>query len=317
MSPDLSVIMPCRNRRSELQQALESLCSQTAPAHRFEVVVVDQDSSDGSREAARSFGCRLDMRLVEQDAAYGPSAARNAGIWAARAPLVVLLDCDMVADPGLLDGHLACQAVNPGALVCGRMLPYPLAYRSFVDRAADPEGGLDGRDIDGELPFYQVFSGNLSARQETLERTGLFDPGLAAFEDVDLGYRAHRRHVPIVGCAQALAYHNHARSLEERMSQARAYMRVWPVLLRRYPELRGTVPGVCGFEPIRWGNEPVARVWAKMRPRFWAAEPVPLVLRAFLELLERHRQLPRVAKALYWRLWLAHSYAGFKEGSRG
>jgi GT2 family glycosyltransferase len=317
MTAVVSVVLPCHNRSTELLQALQSLCDQTLPPGRFEVIVIDQASQDGSSEVASRFEGDLDLRLIEQEAALGPAAARNAGIAAAQAELVLLLDCDMVADSELLASHLACQAARPGSLVCGRVLPYPPAYRSFIDRAANPEAGLDRGEGRGDLPFYQAISGNLSAETACLRQLGLFDVSLRAFEDVDLGYRAHRAGIRIVNCGSALSYHNHARSLDERLAQAHAYNRVWPVLLRRYPELRGKVPGLRDYEPINWRADRGERLRGKLGARLYGSGPARLVLREVLGLLDRAEALPRVAKVLYWRLMVGTWYAGVRDGTRG
>ena len=316
MTLELGVVMPCHNRVEALRLTLDSLSRQACAAQLFEVTVVDQASTDGSRELVRAFSAPYELRLIEQDAKYGISVARNAGIEAASTPLVLLLDADLIPDPGLVAAHMDLHRAHPGALVCGRVLPCPSAYRTFVERAADPDAALDRGGAEGAISFHSAFGGHMSFSAATFRRVGPFDPLLHGFEDIDFAYRAQRLSVPIVSCPAAVAYHNHPRSLEQRLEQARSYNRMWPELLGRYPELRGTVPGLRDFEPVNWRDDHGRQILAKARIRLLAAGPVRGALAATLSVLERAQMLPRVAKALYWRLLQANWHIGVREGSR-
>ncbi len=176
------------------------------------------------------------MRLIEQDGRYGPSVARNAGVEAAQSAITILLDADLVPSTEFVASHVAFRALYPDTIGCGRILPYEPAYTSYLDRAAKPEFALDRGGVSDELPFYQAFSGNLSLTPEIFRSVGGFDSQLRAFEDIDFAYRAHRQGIAVRNCPDAIAYHNHPRSLAQRCEQARAYNRMVPVLLERYPE---------------------------------------------------------------------------------
>lgn len=315
MSTKLSVVIPCHNRREALEATLESLGRQTLPAGQFEVIVVDQASTDGCRELVRTMETPYRLHLVTQDAAYGPSLARNAGVEAADCPIVLFLDADIIPAPDLAAAQAACQEANPGALTCGRILPYRPAYTSFVERAANPDGTLDRGDTPGPLPFYEAFSGHLSLAVDTFQRVGPFDPDLKGYEDVDFAYRAHRLGYAIVSCPMAIGYHNHPRTLEQRLAQARAYNRLLPVLMERYPEIRGAIPWQCVNEPIDWQRDSRPQVLAKIGTHFLAFPLVRGAFRQVLMLLDRFEWSPRLAKALYWRLWRASWYLGFREGT--
>jgi GT2 family glycosyltransferase len=311
----LSIVMPCHNRREALRLTLDSLARQTCPPEAFEVIVVDQASSDGSRELARAADTPYEVRLVEQGGKYGISVARNGGIEAASSDLVLLLDADLITDPGLVAAHLACQAAYPGSLGCGRVLPYPPAYVSFVDRASNPDGMLDRGDKQGTLPFYEAFGGHLSFPVELFRQVGPFDKDLRGYEDIDFAYRAHQLGYAIVSCSEAIGYHNHPRTLAERLVQARTYNRMLPLLHKRYPEIRSVMPWQRVNEPIDWRQDGRSQVLAKVGTHLLASPPVRGSFRLTLALLERFQLSPRIAKALYWRLWRANWYLGFREGS--
>jgi GT2 family glycosyltransferase len=274
MTPHLTIVMPCHNRHEALRLTLESLCQQRAAPDAFAVLVVDQASTDGSRQLVRSLETPFELGILEQDAKYGISVARNAGTEAARSELVLLLDADLIADPGLVEAHLVNHMQYPQSLACGQVKPYPPAYDTYVEEIAGPDDGLD-RGSSGEyLPFYQGFGGHLSFSKTAFSRIGPFDPQLIGYEDIDFAYRADRLGYKLVNCTAAISYHNHRRSLQERYAQARLYNRMLPVLLDRYPELKGWIPIFRDFEPINLRMDNPRQILDKISIRAMAAAPV-------------------------------------------
>jgi GT2 family glycosyltransferase len=312
--PYASIVVPCHNRRDALALTLAEMGNQTYPAERFEVIVVDQASTDGSREVVAALSTSYRLRLLPQQGKYGISVARNEGIQAAAGDLVILLDADLVPDPGLIAAHVTLHAASSPVLGCGRVLPYEPANNSFIDRSARPEAGLDRGDRGGTLRFWDAFGGHLSMSAESFRRNGPFDPLLKGYEDIDFAYRAERLSIAILSCPEAIAYHNHARTLEERCVQARVYERMVPVLLGRYPELKGKLPFALDFEDIDFGRDGAFRVYRKLRVRLLAAAPVRAAFYSALLFLEHRERFPRLAKSLYWRLMQANHYVGFREG---
>lgn len=213
MAPDLSVVIPTRDRRATLLETLDAVALQEVGGRRVEVVVVDDGSADGAAEAvaARSGGDRLDVRLLRQSPG-GPAAARNRGVAAARAGRVLLLGDDTVPAPGTLARHLDEPGAADGA-VQGRIEWDPALDVTRVMRFLAPEGpqfyfkGLeDGRPI----PYTAVLGSNLSAPR----RWFLDDPfdeafADACFEDTELAYRWWRRRRLAVYSERAVCFHRH------------------------------------------------------------------------------------------------------------
>ncbi|WP_236638622.1 glycosyltransferase family 2 protein [Mangrovicoccus ximenensis] len=107
--PEASIVVPAYNAAATLRETLESLLAQTHPD--FEIVVVDDGSTDCSAAIARSFGDRR-IRLVQQRN-RGLAGARNSGIAAARGRYVGFCDADDLWRPGKLAAHAAHLAANP------------------------------------------------------------------------------------------------------------------------------------------------------------------------------------------------------------
>jgi GT2 family glycosyltransferase len=307
----VSVVMPNHNRVDALPHTLEALTRQHYPASNFEVIVVDQASTDGSRELVEGFTASYRLRLVRQDARYGISVARNGGVQAAEGDLVILLDADIIADPGLVEAHVKLHRRAGGAILgCGRLWPYPPAYRSFIEQVANPDAGLErGVELE-DFPVYYAFGGHLSFTVDTCRRVGPFDPQLRGAEDIEFAYRASQAGIGIKNCREAIGYHNHHRSLEEHRQRAASYWSMTPRLMAMHPELKGRMPGFAELEPLRLGREPLSLSMAKSRAAFWALPPVRSGLYRYLCWAEERRAFPRMTKFSYYRLMLGEQRAG-------
>lgn len=172
-APVVSVVIPTRNRAGYLQVALRSIAAQDFEAP-YEVVVVDDGSADGTGEVAR----RVGARLIRHDPPRGTNAARNAGIRAARADLVVLTDDDVDAPAGWLRAYVDGAARHPGDEAFGGPIRARLEGRAprSCGRESPPITTLDlgGHDVEADM----VWSANMMLRRSAFERAGPFDETL-------------------------------------------------------------------------------------------------------------------------------------------
>jgi glycosyltransferase involved in cell wall biosynthesis len=183
--PDVSVVIPTRDRAARLAAALGALRNQTLEPERFEIVVVDDGSSDGTAELlARDSDDGAPTVRTLRLAGQGPAAARNAGWRAARAPLVAFTDDDCEPSAGWLEAVTHAAAASPGAIVQGATGPIPreseLLSRPFTRT----------RQIDGPSPWFATC--NITYPRDLLDRLSGFDELFpeALGEDTDLGWRA-------------------------------------------------------------------------------------------------------------------------------
>jgi GT2 family glycosyltransferase len=314
---EISVVIPNHNRADALGLTLEALTRQTCPAERFEVIVVDQASMDGSRELVRDYRAPYTLRLVTQEGKFGISVGRNGGIAAAQGWLVILLDADIIGEVGLVQAHadLHGRYAEP-VLGCGQLLPYQPGYQTFIEQVANPEAGLRREPELEDYPPYYAFGGHLSFSVETYQRVGPFKAELKGAEDTDFAYRAQCLGIGIKNCREAVGYHNHSRSLEERRQRARQYWSMIPAFLEMHPELRGTIPGIAELEPIDWGRDSLALLRLKAAASVWALGGVRWGLRRYLTWAEAKRALPQVTKFCYYRLMLGEMRDGARQAAR-
>jgi glycosyltransferase involved in cell wall biosynthesis len=189
-APDVSVVVSTFNRAPLLGPLLDGLRAQTLDRDRFEVVIVDDGSTDETaavleREVARG---ELDLNVIRRPRNAGLTVGREVGWRAARAGVLAFTDDDCEPAPDWLERGLAAVRSNPGALVQGRVLP----RRSDFERMS-PWRRPFTRTLDIPAPDPHVQTANVFYPREVLERIGGMD--IAEFEhypgeDADLAWRA-------------------------------------------------------------------------------------------------------------------------------
>jgi len=186
-APRVSVIIPTYNRAWSLATAIDSVLSQDFDA--FETIVVDDGSTDGTRALLAGYGAAL--RVIQQ-ANRGVSAARNAGIRAAAAPLVALLDSDDYWLPGKLAVQTAFFDQNPEAVICQtEELWIRNGVRVNSGKRHRKRGGMI---FEPSLGLCLVSPSAVMLRRSLFESVGFFDEQLPACEDYDLWLRISCRH---------------------------------------------------------------------------------------------------------------------------
>ncbi len=187
MSSRISVVAATHNRAERLGRLLDGLRRQSLPRAEFEVVIVDDCSSDATAAVLEEAAGRGDLALtvLRQPANGGQAAARERGWRATSSPLIAFTDDDCVPEPEWLERGLEALAANPGAIVQGRTLPEP----GELDRL-----GPFSRTVTVDRPDSAFQTCNIFYPRELLERIGGFDTDafgrVHGGEDSDLAWRA-------------------------------------------------------------------------------------------------------------------------------
>ena len=186
----ISVVISTYNRCDMLPRALESVLAQEDGGLCYEVIVVDNNSTDRTRDVAESFikGGYANLRYVFETK-QGLSYARNAGIRAAQAPIIAFTDDDVRATPRWIAEIKRTFDEHPEIVyIGGKVLPLwrdePPAW--LTRDHWSPLALMD----DGDEPFYMsakkprcMVGANLSVRREVFDRVGLFTPDLQRVKD--------------------------------------------------------------------------------------------------------------------------------------
>jgi GT2 family glycosyltransferase len=241
-TPDISVIVPTRERRASLERALRALARQGLAPDRFEVVVAVDGSEDGTREAVARFPTRFALRSVETGG-RGRAAACNAAARAARGNLLVLLDDDMEPSAGFLAAHRDAHGRGPRRGVVG-------AVPIRVEASTPPVVAYVGRKFNGHLerlarPDYRMtfrdfYSGNFSIPRSLFFDAGAFDEGFQAYgnEDGELALRLLARGVELVYSGDALADQHYEKDFAALARDTIAKGETAVLLSRKWPEAR-------------------------------------------------------------------------------
>jgi len=205
---EVSVVIPTRNQADLLRECLRAIHDQTLDPSAYEVVVVDDGSTD---HTPRVIGEADRVVTVRFPSNRGRSAARNAGIVRAHGPLVAFIDSDVIVRTDFLSRHLAAQRrFGPGTLSRGPVVMVPDVHAARQAR----------------LPpcvFSPAFldTANACLEKRVLERAGMFDERFNAYgwEDFELGVRLRRLGVRRVFCRDAAGFHVQPRDDEASLTE--------------------------------------------------------------------------------------------------
>ena len=189
--PTCTVVVATFNRAEGLKRLLEALAEQDLGPENFEVVVVDDGSTDGTWQLLNNFRTPFALHCLTQTN-QGPAAARNAGILAASGEIIVTLDDDVEPHKDLLRRHLEAHLDAEPTAAIGRFALPPDAdlapwvaweFAGLEQQYAAMERG------DWEASPRQFYTANSSVPRSAYLEAGLFDPVFRRGEDVELAYR--------------------------------------------------------------------------------------------------------------------------------
>ncbi|MFM9072975.1 MAG: glycosyltransferase family 2 protein, partial [Cyanobium sp.] len=237
----LSVVIPTYNRLPILQKCLRALEDQRLepPVDHYEVVVVDDGSSDDTVAWLQAHGDAFPhVRLFCQEHG-GPAQCRNRGVEEARGDVVVFIDSDLVVTPTFLLTH--ARALQRAWTERGDRLCF--TYGAVINTANFQKPTSEPHKIT-DLSWAYFATGNVAIDREVLEKAGLFDTTfhLYGWEDLELGERLRQLGVALVRAPEAVGYHWHpALTLEQipdlmRVERERARMAL--VFFRKHPTTR-------------------------------------------------------------------------------
>jgi glycosyltransferase involved in cell wall biosynthesis len=289
-NPSLSVVMPVHNALPFLAESIKSILTQTLSD--FEFVILDDASTDGSREILRQWSLRdKRIRLHESKDQLGLAASSNAVVAQARAPLIARMDADDIAHPDRLLRQMSIMKDHPDVAVIGTLcdgidssgrvvrprdrwrllrrsnyIPFPHGSAMFRREVFDEVGGYDERAVGGE---DQDLFLKMAARSRVL-----------TLADVLYSYRYHSSNATLSNGKRAVG-ENHSQNGDALAAfYMLGAMRLWagdpPRLLEP----------ILQKESLKWNAKTlmilVSAVWGQVSP---------FTLRAFLRSSIRARDL--------------------------
>jgi GT2 family glycosyltransferase len=235
--PTVSVVVATRKRREMLRRFVGAVVAEPAVS---EVIVVVDGDMDGSFELLQ--GLRLQhptLRPLRTDH-RGQLGALELGVGESRSEVVLLMDDDVVAGPGLAAGHARHHAQSAEAVVVGYM---PVALHAGVSPAtrlyaAEYEEHCRQLESGRRAVLSALWLGNVSVRRDALLRLGISSAAFAEFwhSDTDLGLRLEAAGLQGVFDRGLVAAHHHARSADAFLRDASARGRSAWMLEQEHPD---------------------------------------------------------------------------------
>jgi glycosyltransferase involved in cell wall biosynthesis len=332
--PTVSVIIPTYNRKEQLSETLNSLAQQSVIENQFEVIVVDDGSTDGTREVMAT-GFPFPLRYFSQNN-QGDAAARNVGAKQSQADMLVFLDDDILLEPDYLSCLMKAHETYANRIVVGTWNLWqaeknPLSHNINIslptgDFYAQAQVGDDSgkysenTNATAEIPFRDAYCNNMSLRRRAYFDIGMMQglefSGSSMWCDLDFAYRAYRLGFEFLRSAKAICWHrdHSVRNLVAYNTRARTAAFRAVALFRKYPGLITHVPMFHDKTPIVWGQDrprliarKAVRSLVSSRPALWGMEKLAHVV-------ERRYPMSAVLPALYRYIIGGHIYQGFRAG---
>lgn len=228
-APYVSVVMPVRNGEPWLDEQLAALAEQRYRGE-WEVLVVDNGSTDRTVEIAESWRDRVPLRIVPAHERPGINVARNAGVELSKGELLLFCDADDVVSPCWVE-RMSTQALTCD-VVAGR-LDEDTLNRSR-GRARRPHLASD--DLHVALEFLPFAPGaNFGVWRDVLDEIGTFDERyMCGNDDVEFSYRAQLNGFRIGFAADAVVQYRHRSGRRALFRQFRGYGMAEPMLFAQY-----------------------------------------------------------------------------------
>ena len=326
MTPKISIIMPVLNGERYVADAIESVCRQTYPA--YELLVIDDGSTDRTREIVRGFAARLDLKYVHHETNQGITRSINDGLRRASGDYVTFLDHDDLWLPDFLETQLRHLTEHPDVGMVHSDIQTIDADGKVIEHSVTRErkrirpSGFVFRHLFNQS---MICGNSVMVRKECFERLGLWDESLR-WADYHMWLRISR-HYKIDYVPRVLtAYRQHSSQTTrsdsiEPAAEAPVAVQAIEKLLKDYPEIRDELGErvirrrMASFyfdlagDSFSKGERRRARWYAQRAVRMWPTNPRYLALyaatllgispaRAAREAWRRLRGAPELAAGL-------------------
>ena len=264
----VTVVIPVYNGGRYLRESIDSVLAQTF--HDYEIVCVDDGSTDDSPVLLQEYGARL--RVVRQENS-GQSAARNVGVKLARGEYIAFLDQDDVWYPSKVRNQVAVLDAEPDVVLVhcnfdriderGRMLERGAGMIERTSALGSSMGQLIGEAL--------IFPSAMMIRKEGYERIGGFHHALQGFEDFDLIARLKAQGRFVMVEEPGMAYRMHGKGFTRTggihvIRSRETFLRRMQTLYRGHPSKQAIVKHMLadcysdwGMHDVRIGNYQEAR----------------------------------------------------------
>lgn len=235
--PHVSIIIPVKNRPKDIEECIISLISLDYPKERLEIIVVDDGSTDSTREVIKSFP----IKAIHLSKSIGASACRNLAAKEAKGELLAFTDSDCVVHPHWLKDLSPFFYDERIGIIGGYVSNY--YHQTLLDRYEQVRSSLNMgsspfRVENGHSSTAYVPSCNLIIRKKAFIEVGGFQENLHVGEDVDLCWRTQKSGHHLLYLPKGEVKHKHRHDLWQMLRRRFDYGTSEALLYLRHKEKR-------------------------------------------------------------------------------
>jgi GT2 family glycosyltransferase len=232
--PSISIVVPVYQAEATIDLCLKSLMNLDYPKKKFEIIVVDNASTDSSPQIIKKYDVQYIYEKMRN--AYH---ARNRGLEQARFELIAFTDSDCIVTENWLKNIIKYLTDKEIAIVGGKILPYSIDndVQKFIDfrKILDQEKMFQKTDF--SFPF--CVTANCVIKYDILKELGGFDTFYRIAGDADLCWKAQLKGLKIVYANDAIVYHKHRSDARNLYNQSFQYGFGRASLFKKYHDLFG------------------------------------------------------------------------------
>ena len=317
IKPICTVIIPTYDRPVELQRTLQSLCTQKLHPSQYEVIVVEDGSSENLVNL-QAMDYPFSITFLEQDK-QGPTQARNLGAQNSRGEVLIFLDDDISISPYVLsvlkDECKELNTIRPTILMGTLVLPSEIIEKSSFARALNQPAPTSNQ----EVHFTFCKTGLLAVQRQDFFSIGSFqDPtgGWPNWDDVDFGYRANQIGYCFAQSARAVGEHWDYASINLEAACNRIYRASQSAarLFQVYPELRQEIPMFRDMLPLNPRQDGLLLTMRKIARKLISTPWLSIMMKQAVQPLEYLGVPRKLMRAFYTWILGGMIYQGLKSG---
>lgn len=252
------IIIPTYNRCKILRKTLKALLDQTANPKTYEIIVVDDGSTDKTHRTVQEISKKAERKITYlRQKNKGQGSARNLGIKSAEGEIIIFIGDDIIVKPDFIKQHILTHQKHPERntaclgfitwhpnLKITPLMKWLESGSSILGRFGGHQFAYDKLENKKEANYNFFYTSNISLKKKILEKEK-FDQEFDRYgwEDIELGYRLTKKeNLKIYYNKKAIGHHYHKMTLNDLKERMQLIGKSAHIIQRKHPELKKVPP---------------------------------------------------------------------------